>query len=190
MAYTIIVADDSPSVQKILQMAFAHPEFEVVVFSDGQELLRSMDRLEPDAVLLNLSLPLRDGYEVAESLRQKEGGAGVPIILLKEAFEPLDKDRLETLAYDDLVQKPFDSERLVRRVRAMIEKKNAPATLPEEPVREGMAAELPAERETPGAVRDLVKQEILGMERELEKRIRARVVAELRMWLINNHKKK
>ena len=112
----------------------------------------------------------------------------MPLILIKEAFEPLDKDRLESLEFDELIQKPFDSDALVQKVRSIIEERKIPMTLPEEPVwDEDVSAEMKVELDE--TVRKLVKKEILGVQRELEKRLKARILAELKMWLINNQKK-
>lgn len=188
MSYKILVADDSPSIQKLIQMSFPSDEFELFPFNDGQEVLDSLSRIKPDAVLMNLSLPQKDGYELGEHIRNQEEFMEVPLILIKDAFEPLDKDRLEGFQFDELVQKPFDSDELVQKVRSIIEERKVPMTLPEEPVWEednavGMKVELDE------TVRGLVKQEILGMERELEKRIKARILAELKMWLIDNQNK-
>ena len=188
MNYKILVAEDSPSTLKLIQMSFPETEFEIFPLKDGQEVLDSLDEINPDAILLNLSLPEKDGYELGELISNQEAFNQVPLILIKEAFEPLDKERLEKFEYDHLVQKPFDSDALVLTVRSAIEERKIPSTLPEEPVWDERAA---ADRkvELDETVRDLVKIEILGMERELEKRIKARIIAELKMWLINNQKK-
>ncbi len=188
MPYKIILADDSPSIQKIVQMSFPAPEFEIFVFNDGEELLDSLKQIHPDAILLNLSLPERDGYEVGATIKSQEEFSRIPLILLKEAFEPLDKERISAFEYDELVQKPFDSEMLVQSVRVLIEGQKVPNTLPEEPV---WGEELPVEKkaETDERFRYLIKQEIIDVERELEKRIKARILAELKMWLIDNQKK-
>jgi CheY-like chemotaxis protein len=188
MNYKILVAEDSPSTLKLIQMSFPDTEFEIFPIKDGQEVLDSLAEINPDAILLNLSLPQKDGYELAELISNQEAFNQVPLILIKEAFEPLDKERLERFEYDQLVQKPFDSDALVQTVRSTIEERKIPSTLPEEPVWDEHAA---ADRkvELDETVRVLVKNEILGMERELEKRIKARIIAELKMWLINNQKK-
>ncbi len=188
MIYKILVADDSPSTQKLIQMSFPTSEFEIVIFSDGQEVLDSLSRISPDAILLNLSLPQKDGYELGEHIKNHKELGPAPLILIKEAFEPLDKERLGTFEYDELIQKPFDSEALVQKVRSIIEERKIPLTLPEEPVwDEDSAADKRADLNE--AVREMVGQEILHIERELEKRIKARILAELKMWLINNQKK-
>ncbi|UCE41329.1 MAG: response regulator [Candidatus Aminicenantes bacterium] len=188
MNYKLLVADDSPSIQKLLQMSFPESEFEIFAFSDGQEVMDSLSQINPDAILLNLSLPQKDGYELGEHIKNLEVFNQVPLILIKEAFEPLDKERLEKLEYDQLVQKPFDSDDLVQKVRTAIEERKIPMTLPEEPIWDsGSTAETRVELDE--TVRGLVKDEILGVQRELEKRIKARIMAELKMWLIDNQKK-
>jgi len=188
MDYKILVADDSPSTQKLIQISFPATEFEIFAFSDGQEVLDSLGQINPDAILLNLSLPQKNGYELGEHIKNQEELSQVPLFLIKEAFEPLDKERLDAFEYDELVQKPFDSDALVQKVRTAIEERKIPMTLPEEPVwDQDSAAETKVELD--GTIRELVKKEILGVQRELEKRIKARILAELKMWLINNQKK-
>ena len=188
MNYKILVADDSPSIQKLIKISFPADEFEIFAFSDGQEVLDSLSRINPDAILMNLSLPHKDGYELGEHIKNQEELAQVPLILIKEAFEPLDKDRLESFEFDKLVQKPFDSDALVQKVRSIIEERKIPMTLPEEPVWDEDASD-DMNVELDEKIRELVKQEILEVERELEKRIKASILAELKMWLINNQKK-
>ncbi len=194
MPYRIIVADPSPSVQKSAQLAFAEPEFKVYPFEDGASLLASVGDIRPDALLVSLTLPGRDGYEVGRALRSRKELETVPLIGLKGTFEGLDADRNPPAAYDEVVQKPFDSERLAAVVRELIARKTGPSSLPEEPVwpSAGDAAETPAAAAaapsrppsaTPPGLKDLVRQEIVGMEREIEKRVRARVVADLKEWM-------
>lgn len=188
MNYKILLADNSPSFQKLLQMSFPSSEFEIFAVNDGQQVIDSLNQIHPDAILLNLSLPQKDGYELGEYIKNQDAFINVPLILIKDAFEPLDKERLEALVYDFLVQKPFDSAVLVQEVRSAIEERRVPMTLPEEPVwGEASAAEKKLELDE--TVRELVKKEILDVQRELEKRIKARVTAELKMWLINSQKK-
>jgi DNA-binding response OmpR family regulator len=188
MNYKLLVADASPSTQKLIQMAFPADDFEIIFVNDGQALLDTIGQIKPDAVIMNLSLPQKDGYDLCEHIKKQEELAEVPIVLIKDAFEPLDKDRLENLDFDKMIQKPFDSEDLVKKVRSFIEERKVPSTLPEEPVWDGgMAPDMKIELDE--RVRELVKKEILVMERELEKRIKARIIAELKLWLINSQKK-
>ena len=102
MAYTLLLADPSPSVRKTVQLAFAEPEFEVQTIDDGLEAIEALGRANPDAVLLSPSLRTRDGYEVGRFLRSREPSAKVVLVLLKNAFEPLDAELDRTLGdYDE-----------------------------------------------------------------------------------------
>ena len=190
MPYKIIVADPSPSVQKAAQLAFAEPEFRVFVFEDGASLLESVTGIGPDALVVSLTLPGREGYEVAHTLRSRKPLATVPLIGLHGAFEYIDSDKTVPPDYDEVVSKPFDSERLTAVVRELIARKTGPASLPEEPVWTGDAhgpkavphAPASPAGEAPG-VREIVREEIVDMEREIEKRVRARVLADLKEWM-------
>lgn len=196
MAYKLIVADSSPSVQKAVQMAFPDSEFEIYLFDDGLELMNSVSSINPDAVLLSLSLPRKDGYEVGSFLRSQEELRKISLLLLKGAFEPLDKERLAGLEHDGIVQEPFDSERLVQVIRGIIERKTDPGTLPEEalldevpraekePEREAIPSLSPEwKTEFEERIRDMLRGEILDVQRELEKRIKVQVLAELKSFI-------
>jgi len=192
--YRIIVADPSPSVQKTAQLVFAEPEYRVFVFEDGASLLESVEEIRPDALLVSLTLPGRDGYEVGRTLRSRKDLETVPLVGLKGTFESMDADRNPPAEYDEIVQKPFDSERLAAVVRELIARKTGPTSLPEEPLR-------PATADDPGTpepaappiagpataagrgFKEWVREEMVGMEREIEKRVRARVVADLKGWM-------
>jgi len=191
--YKIIVADPSPSVQKAAQLVFAEPEFRVFAFADGASLLESVTGVGPDALIVSLTLPGRDGYDLARTLRSRKELAAVPLIGLRGAFECVDGDKAAPPDYDEVLPKPFDSERLAAVVRELIARKTGPSSLPEEPVWLGetqptaaaaSAASAPAfQPEGRAQVREIVREEIGDMEREIEKRVRARVLAEIKEWM-------
>jgi DNA-binding response OmpR family regulator len=184
--YKIIVADPSPSVQKAAQLALAEPEFRVAVYDDGASLLEALAAGAPDALVVSLTLPGRDGYDVARTLRSRKDLAAVPLIGLRGAFECLDRDKNVPAEYDEVVAKPFDSERLAAVLRELIARKTGPSSLPEEPVwLGGPAPEKAAASPAPpdADVRALVREEIGGLEREIEKRVRAGVLADLKEWM-------
>lgn len=199
MPYRIAVADASVSVQKALQLVFPEPEDKVAAFDDGLAFLNALPDLRPDAILAALNLPGRDGYEIARFLKGREEYRRVPVILLRGAFEPLDEERLIGLEPRSIVTKPFDSEKLAAAIRDLVDQEFCPPGLPEEPLFEKPqapdrgpddrpAAADPGPPEGPASaagrdedrLRALVRREVFEMEREVEKRVRARVLAEVR----------
>jgi DNA-binding response OmpR family regulator len=200
MPYKVILADSSPSVQKAVQMAFSEPDFELHTVEDGVLAIESLARINPDAVLLSLALPSRDGYEVGRYLRGREEFRKAGLVLLKNSFEPVDGDRLRGLDYDEIVQKPFDSEGLARMVREIVDRKKTPHSFPEEALIEEPSPEAvrplfkeeefipPPSSSQPGdeveeKVRNIIREEILSVERELEKRLKASLRTEFKEWL-------
>jgi len=200
MPYKVILAEASPSVQKVVQMAFPEPDFEVHTFEDGIRTIESLARIDPDAVLLGLALPSRDGYEVGLYLRSREEFRKAGLILIKNAFESLDMERLQGIDYDGIVQKPFDSESLAGLVREIIDRKKSPPSYPEEALIEEAPAVDPlplfqeeefipppsssrSKDEVEEKIRIILREEILSMERELEKRLKASLRAELKECL-------
>jgi DNA-binding response OmpR family regulator len=200
VSYRIVVADPSPSVQKAVQAVFPEPDFKLYVFEDGRELVDALLSIRPDTVILGLSLPGMDAYEVGRFLNGREEFRNVPLFFLKGTFELFDHDRAADIPHDGVIQKPFDSETLASTIREAIDRKLSPLTMPEEPFPEvplpDTASAAPDARPAPSAppdaglkphpdalrstVREFVRAEILEMERELEKRITARVLAELK----------
>ncbi|MDH7513106.1 MAG: response regulator [Clostridiales bacterium] len=196
MAHKIVLVDPSPSVQKVVRMAFAAPDFDVYAFEDGVEAASLLGEIDPDAVLLSLSLPLKDGYDVGRDLAGREDLKKIGLVFLKNAFEPVDADKIRGLEYDAIVQKPFDSKRLALLVRDVIDKKRGPHSFPEESMIEEIppTALLPPsedpdmplaslDEDVEEKIKAVVREEILAVERELEKRLRASLLAELKGWL-------
>jgi DNA-binding response OmpR family regulator len=189
--YTIVVADPSPSAQRAVQLALPEAEFRVFVFEDGASLLESVPGLAPDALIVSLTLPGRDGYDVARTLRSRKELATVPLIGLRGAFETIDGEKTAPPDYDEVLPKPFESERLLALVRELIAKKTGPTHLPEEPVWPGSAGKAgggtppgpKAAADPEAGVREIVREEIGGMEKEIAKRVRASVLADLKEWM-------
>ena len=119
MAIKILAADSSPSALKAIFLACQDSDCDVFTFQDGNELMDALPQVDPDAFILGLSLPEKDVYEIARYLKNLERFKDSPIILLQSAYEKVDKTKLIGLKYDEIVQKPFDSEKLVQKIIAL-----------------------------------------------------------------------
>jgi len=187
MAYKIIVADSSPSLLETVRIVFKDSSYELYSFSDGEELLKQIDKINPDVIVIGLSLPKKDGYDVAGRLKAREKFKSTPLILLQGAFEDLNREKISNLSYEEIIKKPVDSEKLASMIKGFLEKSSEPQTLPEEPLLDGS---LPAEwnPELERKVEEVVRREILDVERELEKRVRARIIADIKGKFIEHQK--
>ena len=121
MTKKILLADDSLTIQKVVELTFSDSEYDLVCVSNGQ---RALDRVvggeTPDLILADVVMPEKNGYEVCEAIKANPATARIPVVLLSGTFEPFDRDRAERLGCDAIVSKPFDSQQLLRQVEALL----------------------------------------------------------------------
>lgn len=183
MVRRIIVADSSPSVQKIFEMLFPAPDYNLKTCSNSEELLVALNDGRPDALILCLSLPHEDVYELVAQIMAKPEFQNLPIFLLKNAFEPVDEIRLASLSYTALIAKPFDSEKVANLIRQAIGVMEEPSSLPEElEMEESPSRDFSLSPSLMASIQSILKQEIVSLERELEKRIIATLRNEMKSW--------
>ncbi len=117
----ILVIDDDPNVQRVLEYTLKQEGFEAVVAVDGADGLKQWQEAAPALILLDVSLPVLDGYEVAKRIRASEGGgAHVPIIMLTVDKDIEQKVRGLRAGADDTLVKPFHRAELVARMRSLL----------------------------------------------------------------------
>ena len=179
MPYKLILAHSSPTVLKVLRMVFPEDRFEIRCFQNGFDFKDCVPPCPVDAVLMSMSFPPDDGISAGKYLRSLPEYSEVPLLMLQGAFDSPDPHRLESLDYQALIQEPFDSEELARRVRRLVGGELDPESLPEEPDEGGP----PLSIELDEGVREIIRNEILEAEREVEKRIRARLLTEIKRHL-------
>jgi DNA-binding response OmpR family regulator len=198
MAYKVIVADQSLSVQKAAELALQPPEFDVGFFGSGPEAAKAIPDFRPDAVVVGLGSSGQDRYDLASFVRSQENGRQVALFFLRGAFELLDPSRISKTEYDAIIQKPFDGATFAALIRDTIDRKKEIHTLPEEPVLDEIS---PAEPSHPAApldpastmvwagdfeekVRDIVRKEIDSRWAETEARMKDMVSAEIQKRLV------
>ena len=121
MAAKILVVDDDPNVQRLLQYTLKQEGYEVVVAADGAEGFRLWGAEAPDLILLDVMLPKLDGYQVATKIRTEEGATGhVPIIMLTAEREVEQKVRGLRAGADDYLIKPFHPAELLARIKSLL----------------------------------------------------------------------
>src|SRR5262245_25243886 len=91
MRRTILLADDSPTIQRLVTDTFADGEFEIVSVSNGDAAIRKLDELRPDVVLADIYMPGKNGFEVCTHVKNHESLAKIPVVLLIGAFDAFDE---------------------------------------------------------------------------------------------------
>lgn len=118
MEKTILIVEDDAGIQMILRDALTSQGYQVTTADDGRKGLELAKELKPALIILDVMLPLMDGFEVCKSIRKE--GIVSPIMMLTVKDEELDKVLGLELGADDYVTKPFSLEELVARVRAIL----------------------------------------------------------------------
>ena len=116
MNRTILLADDSLTIQKVVELTFADTEYEVVAVSSGDDLLQRLPEVRPDLVICDVIMPGRDGYDVCQEIKSSSEYLHLPVILLTGTFEPFDRDRAIAVGCSEIITKPFEAKKLVDAV--------------------------------------------------------------------------
>lgn len=127
MSKTILLADDSVTIQKVVELTFMDEDFDVVAVSNGTQALARLDDLTPALVIADVHMPGAGGLEVCR--QSKIMRPHVPVMLLVGTFEPFDAAEAAAAGADGHLKKPFDSQELLRLAKELVTK--APAAAPE-----------------------------------------------------------
>jgi CheY-like chemotaxis protein len=127
MPYKLLLADDSVTIQRVIELTFADEDIHVIVVGDGRQAIERVRSDRPDIVLADIGMPERDGYEVAAFIKGDPRLAHIPVILLTGAFEPLDEDRARLVGCDGVLVKPFEPQMVINRVRELLSGRRAVA---------------------------------------------------------------
>jgi two-component system alkaline phosphatase synthesis response regulator PhoP len=125
-AARILIAEDERDVAELIRYTLDREGFEVVVATNGADALREARDSRPDLVLLDLMLPLVNGWELCRRLKQDPATGALPVIMLTARSEEGDKVLGFELGADDYVTKPFSTRELVARVRAVVRRARPP----------------------------------------------------------------
>src|SRR6187401_988987 len=120
MSKKLLLADDSVTIQRVIELTFADEDVAVTAVGDGRQAIDRVRADRPDIVLADIGMPERDGYEVAAFIKNDPRFAGIPVILLTGAFEPLDEERARKVGCDGVLVKPFEPQVVINRVKELL----------------------------------------------------------------------
>lgn len=116
----VLVVDDDPDIRELVAFKLGQMGYSVSTEKDGEGGLAAAIDGKPDLVLLDVMMPKLTGIEVCQKLREEEGTADVPIILITAKAQEADVERGFAAGADDYIVKPFSPRELASRVEAVL----------------------------------------------------------------------
>jgi CheY-like chemotaxis protein len=128
MPKKLLLAEDSLTIQKVFELAFARTDVAITAVDNGEDAVRLAGEISPDVVVADVTLPGKNGYAVAAELRTMEKTRDIPVLILSGTLVPLDEQRLLASKASGVLFKPFDSQELLDKVEGLLRRSaDAPA---------------------------------------------------------------
>jgi len=120
MPKTLLLADDSVTIQKVVGISFANEDVRIVTVDNGDDAVARAKEIRPDIVLADVVMPGKSGYDVCAALKGDPALSHIPVLLLTGTFETFDEDRAARVGADGHITKPFEAQALVELVNARL----------------------------------------------------------------------
>ncbi len=132
MPATLLAVDDSQTMRKVLEMTFAGEDIRVVTAESFDTAIASMRSETPSLVISDITLPGKSGYDLCHAIKQMN--PAVPVLLLSSKLHPYDPSRGQAARADGNLDKPFDTQQIIDRVKALLSADRKAAPEPPRPV--------------------------------------------------------
>jgi two-component system alkaline phosphatase synthesis response regulator PhoP len=120
MPKTILLADDEPNIVLSLEFLMRRAGYVVRTAHDGEAALQSIQQEPPDLILLDINMAKRDGFEVCQLIRTNPAWRSIRVIMLTAKGRDIEREKGLAMGADDYITKPFSTQEVVEKVRAMI----------------------------------------------------------------------
>lgn len=118
MAATVLAVDDSVTMRKVLEITFASPDFRCVTANGADAALQKVRSDKPDVVLADVTLDGKNGYELCKAIKQLS--PETPVLILSSKHNPYDADQGASAQADDFMDKPFDTQQMIDKVKKLV----------------------------------------------------------------------
>ena len=122
MRRKLLLADDSVTIQRVIELTFADEDIDVIAVGDGDAAIARLESEPPDIVLADVGMPGRDGYEVALHVHRTPSLATIPVVLLTGALQPVDEARAREAGCAGVLVKPFEPYMVIAKVRELLDR--------------------------------------------------------------------
>ena len=130
---TILLADDSPTIRRLVTQTFAEANFNVVEVSNGEAAIKILEEIRPSVVLADIYMPGKNGYEVCAYVRKHPTLNQTPVVLLVGAFEAFDEETAKRSGATANITKPFEPGALIGLLRSILPPESDEPAEPEQP---------------------------------------------------------
>jgi CheY-like chemotaxis protein len=120
MPKTLLLADDSVTIQKVVGISFANEDIVLLTVDNGDDAISRAREARPDIVLADVVMPGKNGYDVCQAIKAEPALANTPVLLLTGTFEAFDEQRAARVGADGHITKPFEAQALVDKVNALL----------------------------------------------------------------------
>jgi CheY-like chemotaxis protein len=124
---TVYFIDDSATMREVIKIAFRKENIHVITCSDAAAALAQFGEAPPDAVITDVIMPDKDGYEVCDFIKQHDRFGRTPVILMSGVVNKTVAEKAMTVKADELIRKPFQPQDLIVRVKNLLNPKSAGA---------------------------------------------------------------
>lgn len=165
----ILSIDDSPTVQRLIEMILSSQGYQVILASDGEEGIAKAKAERPSVILVDFVMPKMNGFQVCKILKEDPGFSDIPIILVTSKGDKVGSKFVDVLGITEYFTKPFQPEELLAKIREAIDRKKPAAAAPAAGARPAPAAPRPAQPQpqapAAGGIENVVRD---AVERTLE----------------------
>lgn len=152
MPKTLLLADDSITIQKVVGITFAAEDYQITAVDNGEDAIAKAREMKPNIILADVVMPRKNGYEVCEAIKADLELQHIPVLLLAGTFEAFDESRARAARADGHIAKPFESGALIAKVKELVEGVKPQPAAPARPLAPQPApAPVPAARAIPAA---------------------------------------
>jgi DNA-binding response OmpR family regulator len=121
MTKKVLIADDEPNIVTSLEFLLEHNGYDVRVARDGQQVLDQLPEYRPDLILLDVMMPVRNGFEICQTIRANPEWRDMKIVMLTAKGRDIEATKGLALGADAYVTKPFSTKDLVERVKELLD---------------------------------------------------------------------
>ena len=120
MPYQLLLADDSATIHRVVQITFATEDFQVTAVNGGNAAVSRAKELVPSVAVIDLGMPDLDGYTVCQAIKSDPATAGIPVLLLSGSNAPFDAARAQAVGANEHLAKPFETQALLDKVKTLV----------------------------------------------------------------------